>query len=108
MDCPQTWLEATKRAKDAQQVMLVHIIKPAFVPCPKPTTTAPHATPLKVQKLTWAKMDDCQLKGLYYICDDIYFPGHKCKEHKIFMAILEDVSNEDVEVSPEAEIPQNR
>ena len=47
-----------------------------------------------------------QLKGLCYNCDDKYFPGHKCKEQKIFMAISEDVSKEYVEaplvsVSPE-------
>jgi hypothetical protein len=51
-------------------------------------------------------MVEWQLKGLCYNCDDKYFPGHKCKEQKIFMAILEDVSKEDVEaplvsVSPE-------
>jgi hypothetical protein len=51
-------------------------------------------------------MDECQLKGLCYNCDDKYFRGHKCKEQKFFMDILEDVSKEDVEaplvlVSPE-------
>jgi hypothetical protein len=42
-------------------------------------------------------MVECQLKGLCYNCDDKYFLGHKCKEQKIFMAISEDVSEEDVE-----------
>jgi hypothetical protein len=42
-------------------------------------------------------MDECQLKGLCYNCDEKYFPGHKCKEQNIFMAISEDVSKEDVE-----------
>jgi hypothetical protein len=51
-------------------------------------------------------MDELQLKGLCYNCDEKYFPGHKCKEQNIFMAISEDVSEEDVEaplvsVSPE-------
>jgi hypothetical protein len=51
-------------------------------------------------------MVERQLKGLCYNCDDKYFPGHKCKEQNIFMAISEDVSEEDVEaplvsVSPE-------
>jgi hypothetical protein len=51
-------------------------------------------------------MAEHQLKGLCYNCDDKYFLGHKCKEQNIFMAILEDVSEEDVEdplvsVSPE-------
>jgi hypothetical protein len=51
-------------------------------------------------------MVECQLKGLCYNCDNKYFPGHKCKEQNIFMAISEDVSKDDVEaplvdVSPE-------
>jgi hypothetical protein len=31
--------------------------------------------------------------------------GHKCKEHKKIMTILEDVSDEDVEVSPKVMLP---
>jgi hypothetical protein len=51
-------------------------------------------------------MVECQRKGLCYNCDDKYFPGHKCKEQNIFMAISGDVSKEDVEaplvsISPE-------
>jgi hypothetical protein len=41
-------------------------------------------------------MDECQLKGLCYNCDEKYFPGHKCKEQKLFMAISKDVPEEDV------------
>jgi hypothetical protein len=85
---------------------LVESIKLDFIPHPKPTTPTPQATPLKVQKLTQAKMVECQLKGLCYNCDDKYFPGHKCKEYKIFMGISEDVYDEDVEVSSEYELPQ--
>jgi hypothetical protein len=46
------------------------------------------------------------LKGLCYNCDEKYFPGHNCKEHKLFMVISKDVVDEDVEVSPEAALPQ--
>jgi hypothetical protein len=47
-----------------------------------------------------------QLKGLCYNCDDKYFPRHECKEKNTFMAISEDVLEDDVEaplmvVSPE-------
>jgi hypothetical protein len=42
-------------------------------------------------------MANCQLKFLCYNCDDKYFLGHKCKEQNIFVAISEDVSEEDVE-----------
>jgi hypothetical protein len=49
---PQTWLKATKRAKEAQQVILNYSRKPTFVPRPKPNTPAPQATSLKVHKLT--------------------------------------------------------
>ena len=42
-------------------------------------------------------MDERQIKGICYNYDEKYFTGHKCKEKKIFMAISEDVSEEDVE-----------
>ena len=42
-------------------------------------------------------MDEHQLKGLCYNCDEKYFPSHKCKEQKLFMAISEDIWEEDVE-----------
>jgi hypothetical protein len=41
-----------------------------------------------------------QLKGLCYNCDEKYFPGHKCKEKKLFMAISEDIFDDEVEVIP--------
>jgi hypothetical protein len=61
--------------------------KPSFIPHPKNPTLVPQGTPLKVQKLTWVEMDECQLKGIFYNCDDKYFLGHKYKEKKLFMAI---------------------
>jgi hypothetical protein len=51
-------------------------------------------------------MVERQLKGLCYNCYDKYFPGHKCKEQNIFMAILEDVSKYDVEAPPMVESPE--
>jgi hypothetical protein len=51
-------------------------------------------------------MAEHQLKGLCHNCDDKYFLGHKCKEHKLFMAISEDVSEEDVEALHVAETPE--
>ena len=42
-------------------------------------------------------MAERQLKGLCYNYDDKYFSGHKCKEQNIFMAISEDILEEDVE-----------
>jgi hypothetical protein len=90
-------VEATKRAKEAQQVVSSQNQKPSFIHCPKPVNPTTPSTPLKIQKLTRAKMDECQLKGLCYNYDEKYFPGHKCKEQNIFMAISEDISEEDVE-----------
>jgi hypothetical protein len=52
-------------------------------------------------------MVECQLKGLYYNCDDKYFPGHKCKEQNIFMSISEDISEEDVETPFVPESPES-
>jgi len=52
---PQTWLEATKHAKEAQQVIFFESRKFDFIPHPKLPTPAPQDTPLKVQKLTWVE-----------------------------------------------------
>jgi hypothetical protein len=103
---PQSWVEATKRAKEAQQVVSSQNQKPSFIPRTKPVNPTPPSTPLKIQKLTRAEMVERQLKGLCYNYDDKFFLGHKCKEQNLFMAISEDVSKEDVEaplvsVSPE-------
>jgi hypothetical protein len=51
-------------------------------------------------------MDERQLKGLCYNCDGKYFLGHKCKEQNIFMAISEDISEEDVETPLVSESPE--
>jgi hypothetical protein len=50
-------------------------------------------------------MVERQLKGLCYNCDDKYFLGHKCKEHKFFMAMNEDASKDEAVVSPVDELP---
>ena len=105
MAWPQSWVESTKRAKEAQQVVSSQNWKPS-IPHTKPINPTPPSIPLKIQKLTKAEMVEHQLKGLCYHCDDKYFLGHKCKEKNLFMDISEDVSKEDVEsplvsVSPE-------
>jgi hypothetical protein len=51
-------------------------------------------------------MDECQLKGLCYNSDDKYFLGHKCKEQNLYMAISNDVSEEDVETPLVSESPE--
>jgi hypothetical protein len=94
---PSSWVQATKKYKEAQQVVSSQNCKPSFNPCPKPVNPTTPSTSLKIQKLTRAEMVEHQLKGLCYNCDDKYFPGHKCKEQNIFMAISEDILEEDVE-----------
>jgi hypothetical protein len=103
---PQSWVEDTKRAKEAQQVVSSQNEKPSFIPRPKPVNPTTPSAPLKIQKLTRDEMVECQLKGLCYNCDDKYFLGHKCKEQKIFMAIYEDISEEDVETPLVSESPE--
>jgi hypothetical protein len=103
---PESWVEDTKRDKEAQQVVYSQKKKPSFIPCTKTVNPTPPSTPVKIQKLTRAKMVERQLKGLCYNCDEKYFSGHKCKEQNIFMAISEDFSEENAEaplvsVSPE-------
>jgi hypothetical protein len=52
-------------------------------------------------------MDERQLKDLCYNCDDKYFPSHKCKEQNIFMAIFEDILEEDIEMPLVSESPKS-
>jgi hypothetical protein len=99
-------VEATKRAKESQHVVSSQNRKPSFIPRPKPVTPTAPSTPLKIQKLTRAEIVEHQLKGLCYNCDEKYFPGHKCKEQKLFMAISEDISEEDVETPLVSESPE--
>jgi hypothetical protein len=106
MAWPQSWVEATKRDKEEEQFVSSQNQKPSFIPRTKPVNPTPTFTPLNIQKLTRDEMVEHQVKGLCYNCDEKYFCGHKCREKNIFMAILEDVSEEDVEaplmcVSPE-------
>jgi hypothetical protein len=49
---PPTWLEATQRAKEAQQIVFSQNKKNPFVPLPRLANPNPPVTPLKVQKLT--------------------------------------------------------
>jgi hypothetical protein len=103
---PTTWVEATKKAKEAQQIVSSQNRKPSFIPCPKPVNPITPSAPLKIQKLTRAEMDERQLKGLCYNCDEKYFPGHKCKEQNLFMAISEDIQEDDADTSPVPELPE--
>ena len=52
-------------------------------------------------------MDECQLNGLCYNFDDKYFPRHKCKEQNLLMAMSEDVSEEEADVSHVLELPHH-
>jgi hypothetical protein len=45
-------------------------------------------------------MEEYQIKGLCYNCDEKCFLGHKYKEEKLFMAILENISEDDTEAIP--------
>jgi hypothetical protein len=56
--------------------------------------------------MTRVEMVEHQLKGLCYNCDDKYFSSHKCKEQNIFMAISEDISEDEVETPLVSESPK--
>jgi hypothetical protein len=94
---PQSWMEATKRYKEEQHVVCSQNQKPSFIPRPKPVNPTTPSAPIKIQKLTRDEMVECQLKGRCYNSHEKYFLGHKCKEQKFFMAISEDISEEDIE-----------
>jgi len=103
---PSSWVKATKKDKEAQQFISSQNCKPSFIPHPKPINPTTPFAPLKIQKLSRAEMVERQIKGLCYNCDDKYFLGHKCKEQNIFMAISEDISEEDVETPLVSESPE--
>ena len=96
----------TKRDKEAQQIVSSQNWKPSFIPRTKPINPTTPSASLKIQKLTRDEMVERKLKGLCYNCNEKYFPGHKCKEQKLFMAIFEDVSEEDIEAPPVVESPE--
>jgi hypothetical protein len=100
-------VEATKNAKEAQQVVSSQNRKHSFIPRPKLINPITPSAPLKIQKLTRAKMAKCKLKGFCYNYDDKYFPGHKCKEQNLFMAISEEISEEDGETPSMFESPES-
>ena len=64
MAWPKSWVEATKRDKEAQQVVSSQNCKPSFIPHPKPVNPTTPSTPLKIQKLTRDEIVERQLKGL--------------------------------------------
>jgi hypothetical protein len=102
---PETWLEATYYANEAQHAVSSQIINPSFIPRSWFTNPTPPSPPLKIQKLTMVEMVECQLKGLFYNCHEKYFMGHKCKEKKLYMVISKDISEEDGDVSPPEVMP---
>jgi hypothetical protein len=104
---PKIWVEATKRAKEEQQVVSSQNRKPSFIPRPKPVNPTTPSASLKIQKLTKAEMVERQLKGLFYNYDEKYFMGHKCKEQNLFMAISKDILEEDEENPSVSESPES-
>jgi hypothetical protein len=63
MDRPTMWVEATKKAKEAQQILSSQNRKPSFIPRPKPVNPTTPSAPLKIQKLTRDEMAKRQLKA---------------------------------------------
>jgi hypothetical protein len=103
---PTTWVEATKKPKEEQQIVSSQNRKSSFIPRPKPVNPTTPSAPLKIQKLTRDEMAERQLKGLCYNCDEKYFLGHKCKEQNLFMAISEDIQEDDDDTPPLPESPE--
>ena len=57
MAWPMTWVEATKKAKESQQIVSSQNRKPSFIPRPKLVNPTTPFAPLKIQKLTMDEMD---------------------------------------------------
>jgi hypothetical protein len=51
---PESWVEATKRDKEAQKFVFSQNCKPSFIPRPNPINPNTPSAPLKNQKLTQA------------------------------------------------------
>jgi hypothetical protein len=94
------------KSKEEKQIVSSQNHKPSFILCPKPVNHTTTSAPLKIQKLNRDEMAERQLKGLCYNFDEKYFPGHKCKEHNLFMAISEDIQEEDVDTPPVPKSPE--
>jgi hypothetical protein len=88
MVLPQIGLEATQCAKESQKIVSSQTHKPSFFPRTQPTNPTPPLTPLKIHKLTWAEMEECQLKGLCYNSYEKKILGKKCKEKSILWPSL--------------------
>jgi hypothetical protein len=95
-----------KKPKKHNKSFPLKTVSLSFFPRPKPVNPTTPSAPLKIQKLTRAEMAERQLKGLCYNCDDKYFSDHKCKEQNLFMAISEDIQEEDDDTSPVPESPE--
>ena len=66
---------------------------------------APNMTQtLKIQKVSPAEMAERRKQGLCYYCDEKYFPGHKCKEHKFFQ--IDAIDYSPTEEDPPLEEPE--
>lgn len=81
----------------AQVVSYAQCKHPNLGPWPNLIVVAPKwiSPPLKFHNLTRAKMEECQLNGLYYNYDENYSLGQKCKEHKLSMAIFENIYDDE-------------
>jgi hypothetical protein len=64
---PQSWVEATKRAKEAQHVVSSQNRKPSFIPRTKPVNPTTTSAPLKIQKLTGLKWMNANSKAFVII-----------------------------------------
>jgi hypothetical protein len=48
---PTTWVEATKKSKEAQQIVSSQNRKPSFIPRPKPVNPTTSSRPIKNPKI---------------------------------------------------------
>jgi hypothetical protein len=87
-------------------VIIAQIKNPSFIPCPHPTNPTLPSPHLKVHKLLREEMIECQLKGIFYNCDEKYFLGNKCKENFFFMAISKNIYEYDSDAYSPKSLPQ--
>eukprot|EP00253_Pinus_taeda_P003142 PITA_03142 len=90
---PPTWTKACQVARKVERALAAQYSHPNFPAKGRPPQAHNTTQTLKVQKVSPAEMAERRKQGLCYYCDEIYSPGHKCKEPKFFQIDATDYSS---------------
>jgi len=80
MHHPPTWLEACEGAREAEKIVNAQNILSSFTPRECQFQPNRSNQPIKIQKLSLAKMGGWQSRGLCYNHAEKWVHGHKCRK----------------------------